>query len=138
MKKIAFLLLTFSLLSACGNDRETHDQKLARGCQAGIKSILAQDKYDRQIDTVRNKKFSTEADGRKVTLDVVTKNKLYGYPKDETFDCTFNEVSNMLGYKAEVVGINVGENFFGKKDGQIVGDMNDFVALTTAVEDGMK
>ena len=138
MKKYLFLLLAISSLSACGDEREAHDQKLARGCAAGIKSILAQDKYTRQIDKINNKKFSTGTEGRKITLEVTTKDKQYGYPKDETFDCTFAEVSNMLGYKAEVVAINVGEDFFGKKDGQIVGDMNDFVALTGAIEDGMK
>ena len=138
MKKYLFLLTVISLLSACGDNRDAKDQKLAKGCQAGIKSVMAQDKYDRQIDKVNSKSFANEGDARRVNLEVTTKNKQYGYPKDESYSCVFAEVSNMLGYKAEVIRINIGDDFYGKKDGQIVGSMNDFLALTGAVEDGMK
>ena len=138
MKKYMFLLMTLSLLSACGDARGEKDKKLAMGCQAGLKALLSQDKYDRQIDVVSGKSFSNETDGRRVTLKVTTKNKQYGYPKDESFNCLFAETSNVLGYKAEVQQINIGDDTFGKKDGQILGDMNDFLELTGAVEAGMK
>lgn len=138
MRNYVFLLLAVSVLSGCGDNREAKDRKLALGCQAGIKALLAEEKYDRQIDKVTGKKFTSEADGRRVILKAVTKNKEFGYPKDESFDCLFSETSNFFGYKAEVQQLNIGEDVFGKKDGQIIGDMNDFLALTGAVEAGMR
>lgn len=138
MKKYVFFLITVSVLSGCGDNREAKDRKLALGCQAGLKALFAQEKYDRQIDKVTSKKFSNEAEGRRVVLQASTKNKQYGYPKNESFNCLFAETSNMLGYKAEVQQINIDEDVFGKKDGQILGDMNDFLKLTGAVEEGMR
>ncbi|PZP56172.1 MAG: hypothetical protein DI586_04615 [Micavibrio aeruginosavorus] len=138
MRKYLVCLLAISLLSACGDGRGEKDKKLALGCQAGLKALLAQDKFDRQIDKVTSRKFKDESEGRRVTLKATTKNKQFGYEKDESFNCLFAETSNILGWKAEVQQLNIGEDVFGKKDGQIIGDMNDFLELTGAVEAAMK
>ena len=138
MNKIALVLLMTSLLTACGDGRDAKDRKLAMGCQAGLKALLDQQKFDRQIDKVKSTSFTSEPDGRRVKLEVVTKNKEYGYEKDEHFNCLFAEASNILGYKAEVQQINIDENVFGKQGGEIKGDMNDFLNITGAVEAGMR
>ncbi len=138
MKKYLFCLLSVSLLSACGDGRGEKDKILARGCQAGIKSLMAQDKYDRQIDKVHSRKFSDTPDGRKIVLKVTTKNKEFGYPKDESFNCIFAETSNILGWKADLQQINIGEDIYGRKDGKILGEMQEFLDLTDAVNKAMK
>ncbi len=138
MKKYLFCLLAVSLLSACGDNRGEKDKKLARGCQAGIKSLLAQEKYDRQIEKITSRKFADETDGRRVTLNAMTKNKEFGYEKDESFNCLFAETSNFFGWKAEIQQLNIGEDAYGRKDGKILGELQDFLDLTDAVAKAMK
>ena len=140
MKKIICIALSVSLLTACGEGREAKDKKLALGCQGGVKALLSQGKFDHQIDTVKNTRFSDEAEGRRVLLETTTKNKTYGYVQDQTFSCLFEEgsVVGPFGYKAELIQAVVGEETFGRQGGKILGDMNDFMALTDGVEGAMR
>ncbi len=140
MKKLIIIGLSVSLLTACGESRDAKDKKLALGCQAGVKSLLSMDRYDRNFDRVKTKAFASENEGRRVNMTGVTKNKQYGYEQDEKFNCLFAEGTELgpFGYKAEIQQINVGDETIGKKDGQILGDLNDFMEITGAVAAALK
>ncbi|HNQ92793.1 MAG TPA: hypothetical protein PKI93_07675 [Alphaproteobacteria bacterium] len=126
-------------LSACGKDKE-NEQRLARGCEAAVKVMLAKDKYDRQIDQVKSKKFGMSDGFKLVTIAAVTKNKEYGYEQDESFDCKFEESSSMAGFvwSASLVQLKIGEDVYGSEGGEIFGDMNDQMNLMDAVQAAMK
>lgn len=133
-----FCVLTLSLTS-CG-DRKEQEAKLARGCEAAVKVMLEKDQYDRQIDQVKAQKFGMSEGFTLVTLDVLTKNKEYGYEEDESFFCKFQEESSMVGYiwKGVLVQVKIGEDVYGSEGGQLYGDMNDQMNLMAAVEAAMK
>ena len=136
---IGCVCLTALSLTACGN-KEQNNARMARGCEAAAKVMLAKDKYDRQIDQVKNKKFGMSEGFSLVTLDVVTKNKEFGYESDETIYCKFEETSSMAGYvwNASLVQLRLGEDVYGSDGGEIFGDLNDQMSLMDAVQAAMK
>lgn len=138
MKKLMLAVCATLLVTGCSS-REEADQKIARGCEAGVKVLLDKQEYDRQIASIKNKTFSSETLGRKVTLDTVVKNKGYGYEADESFSCTFSEEYSFgfIAYKASLMQIKIGDTTFGLEGGQVLGDMEDYMKLTGAVEAAM-
>jgi hypothetical protein len=139
----AIILLSCALaLTACGGSREEADARLARGCEAGVKIVLAKDDYDRQIDRVIRKTIAddSETGGRMVTLEAVTKNKEYGYENEETFVCKFDESYSpgFTAWKASLINLKVGDDLYGSEGGEIFGDMQDQLNLTAAIEAALK
>jgi hypothetical protein len=140
MKKILLISLVSLTLTACAPSPEAQNQKLAKVCEAGIAALLGQDKFDRQIANRKDASFSEVSDGRQVVLQVQTKNKQYGYLQDEAFTCVFNvgTLFGPFGESIELVQMNVGETLYGKKDGQILGDMKDFLLITESVKNALQ
>ncbi len=127
-------------LTGC-NSRESVDAKLAKGCEAGVKSILAAEKYTRQIDSVKTSDFSTTEDKyRKVSLKALTKDKQYGTEKDEEFTCVFQEtyLPGFNSYKGILQDMRIDEEVFGVVDGKIQGTVEEHLKLTDTVQDAMK
>lgn len=143
MKTNKFILLSLAgcvlALTACG-DQKSMDAKLAKGCAAAVKTVLAKDKYTRQLDSVKSSAFDMSDGFRLVKLGVVTKEKQYETAADESFDCKFQVDTSFLGMSARayLVQVKVDEDVYGTESGQIYGDMNDQMDLSNAVQDAMK
>lgn len=119
--------------------REQVDQRLARGCEAGVKALFEDERFDRQIASIKGKEFNSSTLGnayRQITLKALTKNKQYGYESDEDFVCIFNENYGFgyMAYKATLHQIKIGTEIFGSDGGQILGNMEDHLKIVGAVE----
>lgn len=128
------------LVTGCSS-REEADTKMGKGCEAGVRVLLAKDNSDRQIDKVTNKTFSSDGKIRVVTLAAGTKNKEYGYEADETFTCRFTEDygPGFFNWQAAVQQIKLGDTIFGKDEaGTIQGELRDYMDLVGDVDDAMK
>lgn len=141
MKTPLILAFTSLLLVTACSSREEADRKMARGCEAGIKVLLAKDTSDRQISKVKSKTFGEDGKIRTVTLATTVKNKLYGYESDETFSCRFSEDYSVgfIGWRASLQQIKLGDTIFGKNEaGEIQGELQDYINLSGEVDDAMK
>lgn len=127
------------LLTACGS-KEQAQIKLAKGCEAAVKVMLAKTDFTRQIDSVKSKSFGTSEGYRLVTLNTVTKTKDMGEEANESFDCKFEETEsfNYMQWKAELVQLKIDDVIYGSENGEINGSVEDQIALTNAVEAAMK
>lgn len=136
---IILLGLTLFTLTACSS-REEADAKMARGCEAAAKTMLGKESSDRQIEHVGKKSFDKAGEFRQVTLNVTTKNKEFGYEKDEVFSCKFDESYSpgFTAWKAALVQLKMGDQIYGDEGGQIFGEAEDQMNLTAAVEAAMK
>ena len=138
MKKLLLISTGLAIfLTGCQDDSE---RKLARGCEAGIKVMLAKENYDRQIDTVKGKKFGMSDGFKLVTIDTVTKTKEFNNEKDESFECKFEESSMPFGlaWNAALVQLKIDDIVYGSEGGEIYGSIEDQLALTATVEGAMK
>jgi hypothetical protein len=125
------------ILTGCQNDSE---KRLARGCEAAAKVMLAKEKYDRQIDSIKSSKLGMSDGFRLVTINTVTKTKEFSNPQDESFECKFEESSGPFGFawRAALVQIKIDDVIYGSEGGEIYGSIEDQLALTAAVESAMK
>lgn len=140
MNKFIISALCATVLLAGCSSREEADKKIAKGCQAGVASLLAMDKYDRQLDRVKHVTYAKDDLGRKVTLETAIKNKAYGYAGDETFSCIFSEEYSFgfIAYKATLERLTIGTDVYGRDEkGEIQGELNDYMRLTDAVQKAM-
>jgi hypothetical protein len=138
MKNILLFSTSLALLlTGCQNDT---DSRLARGCEAAVKVMLAKDKYDRQIGVIKGKKFGVSEGFKLVTIHTVTKTKEFNDEKDESFECKFEESSMPFGYawRAALVQVKIDDVVYGSEGGEIYGSIEDQLALTAAVDEAMK
>lgn len=138
MKKICLISMGLALiLTGCQDDSE---KKLARGCEAAVKVMLAKEKYDRQIDAFKDGQFGMSDGFKLVTINTVTKTKEFNNEKDESFECKFEETSGpfQLGWRASLVQIKIDDVIYGSEGGEIYGSIEDQLAITAAVEGAMK
>jgi hypothetical protein len=139
MKKSLILgVCALTLLSGCGS-REEAEAKLARGCEAAAKSMLAKDSYDHQIDSIKGKTFGKSDGFTLVTITANTKNKEYEYENEESFQCKFEESTGPFGmnWKGALVQVKIGDDVYGSEGGELFGTVEDQMALTAAVEAAM-
>lgn len=129
---------TLLLATGCSS-REEADKKLAKGCEAGAKAFLAQDRFDRQLDKVKKATFSTDENGRTVLMQASTKNKAYGYNIDEVLTCVFSEEYSMgfITWSANLEKLTIGDDVIGRDLGQLQGSMQDYISVNEAVTDSM-
>lgn len=140
MKKMLMLSsASLLLLAACGS-KEQADIKLAKGCEAAVKVMLAKPDFTRQIQSIKSKSFGTSEGFRLVTLNTVTKNKETSEEIDESFNCKFQETQsfNYMQWSADLVQLKIDDVIYGSEGGEIYGSVEDQVALTNAVEAAMK
>lgn len=139
MKKLIIALTVALLVSGCSS-REEADTKLGKGCEAGVKALLGEQRYDRQLDKVKKKTFEVDDLGRKIIIEAVTKNKEYGYETDEVFTCVFSETYSFgfIAWNANLESITIGEEIFGRENGQIKGDLDQFMRVTDAIADAIE
>lgn len=134
---LIFSLLCLPLILSGCISREQADEKMAKGCVAGI-SYLVQ---PRQVLEVKDLEFSKEtADGvgfRKTSITVLEKD---GWAElDKQYSCVFQEDWSFMkmAHKAMLTRINIDGQIYGRKDGEITGSFDDFLNLTNVVEGAM-
>lgn len=135
VKLLGIALCTIAL-AGCVN-REQADEKLAKGCAAGVKSLLPD---GGEMQPVKEKKFTPAADGpnmRHVTL--VTANTDGWVEEESKYECIFEESFGFMSssYTASIYQIRIGENIYGKSGNEIRGSFNDFVKLTDGIRAAM-
>lgn len=124
------------LLTGCVT-QEQADAKMAKGCEAGVNALIS----PRTIQEIKVRRYTDEqAEGglhRRITLEAVEKD---GWLElDREYSCLFMEEWSLFksGHKALLIQVNADGEVYGKKDGRIIGDLDDFLALTDAVETAM-
>lgn len=136
-KTIAFItgLSTLALAGCVSQDQA--DAKMAKGCAAGISTLIA----PKEIKEVKSQNFSNEenAEGlhRRVTLDILQKD---GWVEmDKSYSCLFAQEWGFfkMGHRALVVQIKIDDTVYGKKDGEILGGFQDFLKLTEVMDAAM-
>ncbi len=138
MKKILLISTGLAvILTGCQNDSE---KRLARGCEAAVKVMLAKEKYDRQIDSIKSSRLGMSDGFRLVTIETITKTKEFSNPNDESFECKFEESSMPFGFawRVALVHVKIDDIIYGSEGGEIYGSIEDQLALTAAVEGAMK
>lgn len=137
MKKILLSCSALLLLSGCVSQDQA-DAKMASGCEAGIKSLIA----PITIKEVKNRNFSSEENieglHRRVTFETVTKDGWLETTKN--YSCLFAQQWGLFksSHMAILVQVQLPDGkIIGKKDNQIVGEMADFLNLTKNVDAAM-
>lgn len=138
MKKTLLSVAALLALAGCVSQDQA-DEKMARGCKAGIDSLLG----SANIETVKSTNYSfennLEGQHRRITLETVMKD---GWLElDQSYSCLFAQQWGF--FKSSHAAVLVQVKFpdgrvVGKKDGVIVGELQDFVNLSNTVEKAMK
>ena len=138
MKKFAFVLSLSALaLTGCVSQDQA-DAKMAKGCAAGVGALLTEPK---EIIVVKTENFSNEetSEGlhRRVTLEATEKD---GWVEmDKSYTCLFAQEWGFFksSHRALLVQVKIGEEIYGKRDGEILGGFEDFLKLTETVDGAM-
>lgn len=138
MKKPFLLILSCLLILTGCVSRNQADERLARGCAAGIELFL-EDGFT--IKEIKKKSFKDNPDlgkgYRQVTLKAVeTDNWL---DVDKEYRCIFVESFGLLNtsHKATIYQIKVNDQTYGKEGDKILGTFEDHLRLTEVVEQTM-
>lgn len=127
-------------LSGCRVSRDSADQKLAKACEAAINVLLSSD----EELSVNKTSFSYEelSSGLKLRAvklegDLVVHR---GRERTREYRCTFGEEFGPFGFghNASYYGLEKDGAFYGYKDGKMIGDLNDHLRLTEAVDGILK
>ncbi len=138
MKKFSFLLLAASLplLTGC-IDRAQADAKLAKGCEAGVNTML---ENGDQIGKVVKTEFTPATEGqgmRHVALTATIKDDWS--EQEQTYECVFEEDFGPMNmtHTAAIYQVKVGDKVIGKSGNEIMGDAQDFLKLNEAIRQAM-
>lgn len=138
MNKLYLSVAAALLLSGCVSQDQA-DQKMERGCRAGIESLIAPATLD-QVKSI-NYSFENNIEGqhRRVTIEAVTKD---GWLElDKTYSCLFAQQWGIFksSHAAVLVQVRLDEGkVIGKQDGLIIGEMSDFIKLSDTVQEAMQ
>lgn len=133
-----FFLMTvlFCLLAvaACKPDRKQTDLKLAAGCQDSIRALSEPvDQIDFKKSSFKSEKSHDGLLLRTVTLDAHFIHD-HGMMVEKTYTCTYNEVSDLFGYKAEFYRLEKDGNKYGNYNGQALGELEDLLKINHSLE----
>jgi hypothetical protein len=137
MKYLPFILCAF-LLAGCVS-QEQADLKMARGCTAAVDALLSDE--DIEIKEVLSKDFTNQhtPDGlmRRVEINAIEKDGwLEG---EETYSCLFFQEWALMrsAHRAMLVQVKIKDDVYGKKDGTILGNFEDFLKIVVVVDAAM-
>lgn len=138
MRLLTIILLCLTLTACVSEDQA--DTKMAKGCEAGINSLLKD--QGKEIITIKAKRYADEqTEGglhRRITFMAVEKD---GWLElDKSYTCLFAQEWGLFksSHQAILVQIEVDEVLYGKKNGIIQGSLEDFLRLTKAVDSAME
>lgn len=135
--KHLLLILPLLMLTACV-DQETADAKMVKGCEAGISALLEGDTLAGvKGHKAETKDFQGEGNHRFVTIDVIEKDGWMEF--DKSYTCVFLEEWGAMrsSHKALLIQLKVNDRIYGKDNGVITGDWDDFLGLTRVVDKAM-
>lgn len=137
MRIILIALLSLSLTACVTQDQA--DVKLAKGCSAAINALIKDN--GKEIMEIKTQNFSQEqAEGglhRRVSIGAIEKE---GWLElDKEYSCLFMQQWGLfkMSHQALLVQVKIGDELYGKKDGTIIGDFEDFLELTRVVDSAM-
>jgi hypothetical protein len=137
-RKIQFLITILCALSLTGCvSREQADEKLAKGCAAGISALLPEGET---LGNITAKKFTASPDGPNMRhVDLTVKREDGWIEEDVAYECTFEESFGFMSknFTASLYQLRIGDQVYGKAGNQILGDAQDFIKLTDAIRAAM-
>jgi hypothetical protein len=137
MKKYLPLILISTLALTSCVERGAADERLARGCAAGIELFLID---GNKIKEVKTKAFGEAAEGRGYRLVTLGYVESDGWADvDKTGVCIFAEefgVFNMT-HNASIYQVKVNDQTYGKEGNEILGSYDEILKLTETVERAM-
>lgn len=139
MKRFGLLTLCASvlLLGACVT-REQADEQLAKGCKAGI-SVLLDD--GQSIDKIVRSEYTPASEGvnyRHVTIVATLENDWL--EEEHEYQCVFDESFGPFksSYSAAIMKLDTGDGrVYGQAGSRILGDAQDWIKITAAVNKAM-
>ena len=134
---ILVLIFPLFILSGC-IEQSVVDEKMARGCMAGVDALTkGREIIEVKKTTPTSENFQGEGLHRRVTIDVLEKD---GWLEvDKQYSCVFLEEWGMFRstHRALLMQIDIEGTIYGKNNGNIVGDWDDFLKLTRVVDAAM-
>jgi hypothetical protein len=133
---LALAMIACLPLSACVTQQQA-DAKMGKGCEAALAVVMG----DKQIVKVKATNYSDEeTEGslyRRITIDLVEKD---GWAElDKQYSCLFAQEWAMfrMTHNALLEQVVMGDKIMGKKDGQILGNIDEFMNLVSKVDTAM-
>lgn len=132
----ALSVLSVLALTGCV-DQPAADAKMAKGCEAAIAAMIA----PKEILSIGDKSFADEqTEGsiyRRVSIKIMEKD---GWLETEqTYSCLFAQEWGFLNqsHTALLEQLVIGDTIYGKKDGKIMGSLDDFMKLMNTADTAM-
>jgi hypothetical protein len=137
--KTQALLLSMAIISLSGCvSRPQADEKLARGCAAGIELFMEE---GFKIGSIKKTTFSESSEEGKEYRDVnIQYVETDGWANvDKQARCTFAEQFGLFGatYNASIYQISVNDQVYGKKGTEILGTYEQILKLTETVDNAL-
>ena len=133
---LLILILCAMTLGGCVS-REQADEKLAKGCAAGIAALLPEGET---LGNITDKKFTISPDGPNMRhVDLTIKRQDGWLEEDTAYGCTFEESFGFMNqnYTASLYQLRMGDQVYGKAGNEILGDAQVFIKLTDAIRAAM-
>ena len=128
-----FILCTLALLTGCVS-QEQADVKLSQGCRAALNVLIA----PLEISEIKTQRYENETlpegQHRRIHMNVIEAD---GWSEEEKeYSCLFSEQWGFArsSHNALFIQADLGDQVIGKKDGQILGDLEQFMKITQAVD----
>lgn len=138
MRLLLMTLLSLLLVGCVTQDQA--DVKMANGCIAGVNALISSN--GKKIDTIKAQRYANEtsSDGafRRVTIEAVEKD---GWLElDKQYSCLFEQQWGpfKMSHSALLMQVSIDDEIIGKKDGKILGSIEDFSKLSAAVADALR
>jgi hypothetical protein len=138
MKFKTVMIAGFSVLALSGCvSQQQADAKMGDGCKAALAAVIE----PKTITTVKAVNYSDEqTEGslyRRITIDLVEKDGFADL--DKKYSCLFSQDWGMFksSHVALLEQVDAGDTFIGKKDGKLIGSMNDYMNLTSKADTAM-
>ena len=138
MNRFLSLCLCFFALSLTGCiGQEIADEKMAKGCVAGINSLI----NPKKISNVENMTFQNvqESDVAHRAVNITAIEKDGWLEEEKQYKCLFLEQWGpfQTTHTALLIQVHINDEIYGKVDGEVRGDVRDFIALTSTVDQVM-
>ena len=133
-RSLLVVLLALTVTS-CVPPRAQRDRKLAKACEAAVKSVA-----DKGEDIVFNTRtFNTVQSSQGVNLRQVTLHAEMSYDngayQEKTYTCWFDEDTNIIfGWQPKLDHMDRDGVKYGNINGQIEGDYDDMLKINQAVQ----
>lgn len=138
MKKFVVVISAVSTLALAGCvTQQQADAKMGEGCQAAV-SAMIEPKTIKETKSVNFADEQTEGSlYRRVVVTAIEKDGWVEVTKE--YKCLFAQQWGLFksSHTAMLEQLSVGDKFYGKKDGKIMGSMEDFMRLTGKADTAM-